>query len=715
MGTSEPSYEELRARLRIAEDTLDAIRRGEVDALLVQTEQGEQLFTLQGADAFYRVLLEEMPLGVAGLDRHGTIVFANPHLGRMLQLPTQRLIGREIAEFVPSDRQTAARAALMRSTGAELPEFAELRNAAGERFPVAVQLRGLPAGGEAESCLIVGDLTDMQRELAGAYNRYEQMVETTSEGVLETDAQDLITFVNRTMADLLGRRPAELIGRPVLELYAEGSIPAARRSIECHRQGISDQQEYRLVARDGSEVWVLMSSNPRRDLDGAYDGALAMVSNISERKRMEDRLRYLADRDPLTGLINRRRLIEGLEQSLVEAARYDRYGAVMMIDLDNFKIANDTHGHARGDAMLKTVAAALTARTRDSDLVARLGGDEFAILLQQAGVNEAKAVATNIHALLREPSSGPPIPVSIGFTTFRGAQQTTADELLAAADSALYEAKQRGGDQFVAYSQSAVGGLSWIHEIRTALDESRLKLYLQPILELQTNTIVRHEVLVRMLSRSGELIKPGAFLPSAERFGLIREIDRQVNSAALNHARQGNPCSINLSAHSIGQHSIIAALQAAITAGLDPANVTYEVTETAAMTNIASSKLFAQELSNLGCELALDDFGTGFGSFTYLKHIPARYLKLDIDFVRGLLTDETDQALVKSIVTVAHSLGKLTIAEGVEDAATLELLRAYGVEYAQGFHIGRPAPILHDRTAEPDRARYNHRPASRTA
>ena len=179
MDENGPSYAELQARLKVAEDALGAIRRGEVDALLVQTEHGEQVFTLQGADAFYRVLLEEMPLGVAGLDTSGTILFANPHLARMLQTPVARLTGRRITEFLPTDRQTAVGSALIRASPGELPELFELQNAAGERFPVAVRLRGLPGGGQASSCLIVGDLTDMQRELDDAYQRYEDMVATS--------------------------------------------------------------------------------------------------------------------------------------------------------------------------------------------------------------------------------------------------------------------------------------------------------------------------------------------------------------------------------------------------------------------------------------------------------------------------------------------------------------------------------------------------------
>jgi diguanylate cyclase (GGDEF)-like protein/PAS domain S-box-containing protein len=693
MPDPRPTYEELEARLAVAEDTLDAIRRGEVDALVVRTDQGEQLFTLEGADEFYRVLLEEMPLGVAGLDHDGTILFANPHLGRMLELPLERLLGRSITDFVPADRQAAANAAFARSAGGVQPELAELTNEAGNSFPVAVTLRRLPRGAGASSCLIVGDLSDLQRELAGAHRRYEQVVETASEGVWTTDANDVVTFVNQAMADLLGHTSEDMTGRPVLDFYAEASLPEARDSMARHRAGISDQGEHRLRAADGHDVWVQLSGNPLRDAEGGYAGSLAMATDVTARKVMETRLQDLADHDPLTGLNNRRRLLEELERNLSAAARSDRVGAVVMLDLDNFKVVNDTRGHAAGDLILTTVADTLNTATRATDFVARLGGDEFAILLPEGGEAAAVRVAYDIRARLSDQRRGAPIPVSFGVAVFGAGRRFTADEVLAAADIALYEAKEHGGEQIKTYDGQTPGGLSWVQEIRAAISDDRLVLHGQPIFDLRSGEVVAHEVLVRMVSARGELIPPGAFLPSAERFGLIREIDRWVNARALRLALDGTQVAINLSGHSIGREEILTGLREAIAAGLDPANVVYEVTESVALTNLASARQFAGTLRELGCELALDDFGTGFASFTYLKHIPARYLKIDQEFVRGLTRDETDREVVKSMVGIAHSLGKLTIAEGVEDEGALELLRAYGVDLAQGYHLGRPAPF----------------------
>ena len=240
------------------------------------------------------------------------------------------------------------------------------------------------------------------------------------------------------------------------------------------------------------------------------------------------------------------------------------------------------------------------------------------------------------------------------------------------------------------YRGQASGALTWVQRIRSALAEDRFVLYGQPIIDLQTGLITRRELLIRMLSDDGEIISPGTFIPTAERFGLIREIDRWVTAAGLRVALGGEPVAINLSGYSIGEQPIIALVQAAIAHGLTPANVSFEITETAAMTNLTAARSFAGTLADLGCTVALDDFGTGFGSFSYLKHIPARYLKIDIEFVRDLATDETDQQVVKAIVGIAHSLNKLTIAEGVEDAETLALAARVRSRLAQGFHLGRP-------------------------
>jgi EAL domain-containing protein (putative c-di-GMP-specific phosphodiesterase class I) len=290
--------------------------------------------------------------------------------------------------------------------------------------------------------------------------------------------------------------------------------------------------------------------------------------------------------------------------------------------------------------------------------------------------------------------------VSVGISLFTPARKLTADDALVAADIAQYEAKEHGGDQARVFSGRAAGTLTWVDRIRIALEQDRFLLYGQPIVDLRTCLIAYHELLIRMLAEDGEVIAPGDFLPTAERFGLIGEIDRWVTEHALRLAIDGQRVTINLAGPSIGDQRILGLLKDAIADGLNPANVIFEITETAAVSNFEEAERFAQILDGIGCNLALDDFGTGFGSFTYLKYVNARYLKIDLEFVHHLISNDTDQKVVRSIVDIAESLDKKTIAEGVEDAATLEALKHAGVDFAQGFYLGRPKCLLH-----PDRSR----------
>jgi diguanylate cyclase (GGDEF)-like protein/PAS domain S-box-containing protein len=537
-------------------------------------------------------------------------------------------------------------------------------------------------------------LAEAQQALAESEANYRRILETTLEGVWTLDASNMITFVNPAMAAMLGYEPQEMLGRPLLDFVDQSRSDQAPSQPALADQGFSGQREVRLRGLVGREIWTLVSASPLYDTGGAYAGGLAMVTDISERKQAEIHLRYLADHDPLTGIYNRRRLIEELDRQLRYADRSRRSGAVLIIDVDHLKVANDTHGHATGDAILRAITGVLVSRTRQTDTLARLGGDEFAVILPEASGNDAITVACDVRSLLAERQIGRPTTVSIGIAVFTSEAKLTADEILICADTALYDAKQQGGDKATLYSGQASGALSWVQQIHTALAEDRFVLYGQPILDLGTGSVACHELLIRLVSKCGEIIPPAAFIPTAERFGLIHEIDRWVTTNGLRVAHEGKRVAINLSGHSIGEQSIIAAVRAAITDGLDPANVIFEITETAALRNITAAAQFAATLTRLGCGVALDDFGTGFGSFGHLKHIPARYLKIDVEFVRELATSETDRQVVKAIVGIAHSMNKLTIAEGVEDAETLELLRALGVDQAQGYHLGRPARVF---------------------
>jgi len=451
--------------------------------------------------------------------------------------------------------------------------------------------------------------------------------------------------------------------------------------------------EMRIVRSDG-EVRTLLTRGDVVTDAGHVITVRATHQDITDRKRMETQLQYQADHDPLTGLYNRRHFAEELERVLRYASRYNRPGALLMLDLDDFKFVNDTRGHAAGDAALKALGQAISDRVRDSDVVARLGGDEFAIVLPETDEQSARAVSEDIRVALAARDIDPPLHISGGIVLFDGEQELLADDALIAADIALYEAKESGKDQIRVYKGSARAAVTWVERVRAALAEGRFVLYGQPMLDLETGRVAHRELLIRMISDDGDLIPPDAFLPTAERFGLIVEIDRWVTREGLQLAQRGERVSINLSARSIGDGPILDMVREAVTSGdVDPADVIFEITESAAMTNMEQSRAFVEALTALGCHVALDDFGTGFGSFTYLKHLPTRYLKIDMEFVRDMVSNATDRQLVDSITQVAHSLGKRTIAEGVEDEATLQTLRDHGVDCAQGFFVGRPERI----------------------
>ncbi|MGA9316139.1 MAG: EAL domain-containing protein [Solirubrobacteraceae bacterium] len=515
------------------------------------------------------------------------------------------------------------------------------------------------------------------------------LVQSSADSIIGMSKDGVIQSWNEASSRLYGYSATEALDQDAPSFLARD--PAERKRLVA-KVAAGDEQsqiESQDLSKDGGVIDVSVTDSPIRDAEGLVVGVSRIARDIGARKRMERELQYLAAHDWLTGLYNRRRLIPELDSCLGYAARYGHTGAVLVLDIDNFKLVNDSEGHEAGDRTLKAVAEVLVSRTRDTDLLARLGGDEFAIVLPEATEQGALKVASNVRSLLCERPSRP-IKVSVGISLFTPEQKLTADDALVAADVAQYEAKEHGGDQACVFSGRAAGTLTQVERIRVALAEDRFVLYGQPIVDLRSGLVAYHELLIRMRSDDGGIIAPGDFLPAAERFGLIVEIDRWVTEHALRMAIEGERVTINLAGPSIGDEQVLILIRKALADGLNPANVIFEITETAAMSNFEKAERFAQTLNDIGCNLALDDFGTGFGSFTYLKHLNARYLKIDLEFVRDLVSNDTDQKIVKSIVDIAHSLEKQTIAEGVEDAATLTALEDRGVDFAQGFYLGRP-------------------------
>jgi diguanylate cyclase (GGDEF)-like protein len=393
------------------------------------------------------------------------------------------------------------------------------------------------------------------------------------------------------------------------------------------------------------------------------------------------------------GLCDRDQFVEEVDERILDPLHRERPGALLLLDIDGFHLVNDSLGHEAGDRLLAAVGETLREEARTDDLPARICADEFGLLLRRATAEQAMAAAERLIALVRERAS-PAMSASVGIASFGGTgEAVTAEGLMIAADIALCEAKERGGGRAISCLDGPNGKLTWPERIRDAINRQRIVVYAQPIFDLRSHRVAREELLVRMLDDNDEVIPPSSFLPIAERMGLIAEIDRLVLSKAVELAGRSRPISVNVSGATLSDPGLIADVSQAIADGLNPGWLDFEITETAAISNMADARSFAQTVTGMGCGLGLDDFGTGFSSFSYLKELPIQHLKIDIEFIRDLRTSPVDQRLVQALVQFAKAMGQETVAEGVEDAETLALVRAFGIDYAQGFHIGEPALV----------------------
>jgi diguanylate cyclase (GGDEF)-like protein/PAS domain S-box-containing protein len=529
----------------------------------------------------------------------------------------------------------------------------------------------------------------------GVERRYRTLVERLPvvSYVAEYGPQGRWTYVSPQIEQMLGYTPAEWTADP--SLWASRIHPDDRERVLaeeelCARGGGPLAIEYRMIARDGRLVWVRdESSDATSDTKDRTAKVEGLLADITEQKEAQAELRHRADHDALTGLLNRHRFEQELDFWLQRTR-----GAVLILDVDHLKLVNDSFGHAAGDRVLRTVAETLRTGVRGEDVLARLGGDEFAVLLLGTGEEDARARATELLHAVRSHDPGMPVTGSAGIAMFEPDGPAGAADLLVAADIALYRAKEAGRDRAAVFTGQEGDRLEWVGRVRSAIQEGRLILHAQPIVELATGKAVAHELLVRMVDTDGEIVAPGRFLSTAERFGLVRDIDRWVTRQAVRIAARGRRVSVNLSALSVGDPGLTRLIQEELAeAGAEPAHLIFEITETALAADMGEVRAFAERIERLGCSIALDDFGAGFGSFSYLKHLRPSYLKIDIEFVRELPSSGRDRRMVKSIIELARGLGMRTVAEGVEDARTLELLRALGADYAQGWHLGRPAPL----------------------
>jgi diguanylate cyclase (GGDEF)-like protein/PAS domain S-box-containing protein len=521
------------------------------------------------------------------------------------------------------------------------------------------------------------------------------------------DADRRYRFVNKSYAEFFGFAPEEIIGKHGKEVIGE---QAYKEYVEYFNKVLSGQPVWyqrEVKQKDGAAGHIEVALVPHIADDGSVVGAYVLSRDITKFVEAESRIRHMAQHDALTDLVNRREFENRLRTTLLRSHLRDY--ALIYLNVDQLKIVNDSCGHAAGDELLSQIAAVLRAGIAQYDLLARLGSDEFGVLVENTAPDHARAVAEK----LREAAQALrfawldrsfPVSVSIGIVPLSG--QSVA-ELLTAGDAACRIAKNRGRNRIHVYHPTDQeialrrNQIEWRARILDALQRNRFRLYWQPIAALRpgSSKAGHYEVLLRMLDESGEPIAPMAFIPSAEHFDLMPSIDRWVVSAALGAgSRQvhdpGFILAINLSGQTLGDEYFPAFLRERFAHyGVDPRAICFEITETVAISDFARAGSFIKEFKSAGCRFSLDDFGTGMSSFSYLRNLPVDFLKIDGSFIRNICRDPIDLAMAESINHIGHVMGKQTIAEYVEDEATLVLLRKIGVDYAQGYGIAAPQPM----------------------
>ncbi len=567
----------------------------------------------------------------------------------------------------------------------------------------------------------IKDITERKRAaeaLADAEERFQGVFERASIGMALIDHDGRFTLVNDALCQLTGYGRSQLARMDIESMMRREDFGALTDALGAIRRG--EQTQYKtenaFVHAAGHPLWVSLQATLMPAHARAPAGFLCRVQDLTDRRRHEDKLRELADRDPLTGLLNRRSFNRELNSQAALAGRYGSEGALLMLDLDRFKYVNDTVGHQAGDGVIVRVAGVLTTRLRETDVSARLGGDEFAVMLRKADGAAAEQVAGELLATLREElvvTDGFPrvITASIGVAMFEA--ELSGEDVLANADVAMYDAKQAGRDRVAHFSDQhhprgrMKGGIGWVQRIQEALSDNRFTLLAQPIVDLASGHVDQHELLVRMRDEHDDLVPPGAFMYIAERGDMVQRIDAWVIEQAIDLLCEGGArgqeltLTVNLSGRSIGDPELLELIEDGIRRpGVSPSQLIFETTETAAVEHITKARLFSERLAELGCRFALDNFGAGFGSFYYLKYLPFDIVKIDREFIDGCVASVTDRLAIKAVVEFARGLGKSTVAEFVADEQTVQLLARLGVDCGQGYYLGRPAPV-HELLAAP--------------
>ncbi len=543
-------------------------------------------------------------------------------------------------------------------------------------------------------------------------------LQSIGDGVVTTDAEGFVEYLNPVAQELTGWKVEDAIARPLDEIFRgfheETCEPLENPLIMAMKRNraLKSVRPTLLIRRDGNELYIESTASPIRNDKGDVSGGVLVFHDVSESRELNRRLSYHTSHDILTGLVNRREFESRVDRSLKSARAGETSYALLYLDLDRFKIINDTCGHQAGDTLLSQLGALLKAKMRWRDCLSRLGGDEFGMLLESCTLDEAMRSAESLVAAIDEfkfdwEDRSFKLTASIGVVPITAENEDVAS-IINAADSACQAAKEAGRNRVHSFEEHDIDlmrrrrEIQWAARINNALDENRFDLFRQTIMPLKDTEQGEHyELLLRMRDENGSLVSPDLFITAAERYGIMPNVDRWVVENALrwlvseaDERERLAMCSINLSGQSLADDKFLPfVIEQFHRSGLDASLVCFEITETSAIASYAQANRFINALKELGCLFALDDFGTGLSSFGYLKHFPVDFLKIDGSFVKEILHDPIDREMVRSINEIGHLTNKRTIAEFAENEEIITMLRGMGVDYAQGYGVSEPKRI----------------------
>ena len=712
--TREPDGDELERLSRLARLAGIAIKR----------QQDED--RLRKSEARYRGLFENVVDGVYIASRDGELIAANPALVEMLgfdSVDDLKAVGQTTNLYVnPVDRERVF--ARLQASGIIKNFEYRLRRKDGREIVVLENARGVyDDGGRiiAHEGTIT-DITERKRAETRVFEEKERAqvtLQSIGDGVITTDADGVIDYINPVAQELTGWDERSAKGRPVTEIVAivneQSREPVENPVVRCLKEGrvITLANQSLLVARNGDDVPIQDSAAPIRDRIGNIVGCVMVFHDTSKESRLFRQISYQASHDALTGLINRREFENRLVASVDELkSDPSQSHALVYLDLDQFKVVNDTFGHTAGDELLRQLADIVRSKIRSDDTFARLGGDEFGILLKRCGQQRAMQVAETIRGAIEGyrfewQESFTTVRASLGVVIVTSETENVAD-LMSAADVACYSAKDNGRNQVHLYLDSDAAlrheEMKWVSRITRAVDDDRFELYYQPIVGIDVppgQQPGHYELLLRMRDENGNVVSPNQFIPAAERYNLMSTLDRWVVSKVLNElADRGHDgearytLAINLSGTSLSEDRFLDFVTRELERHRPPDGaICFEITETAAISSLSRVVHFMQTLKGLGCRFSLDDFGSGLSSFTYLKNLPVDYLKIDGQFVANVAHDSVDESMVRAINDVGLALGIQTIAERVETQEVFDKLGMLGVGFAQGYYVARPASV----------------------